>query len=245
MRNLSADRNLSSSTKFIRKAFALAPPEIVISYHLPPRRLKHFAVATLLQEGFEFSSFSVFRMSHGTSAKLPWRIIDDMRQQGGDYIVYGRGRALLHTFEVSLDDAVHHVYCTVDAQHTDPLSSGSGDPLIHFVPLGDDWGVIPHGDVQVHIIREVNSILVAYQPLPAHHLNVGAPIPALGPPVGLRAQGLSFHHSTIMAHAVSERISDPQPGFCPIISAQPTSTMLGALYIVYANAVICIRIPRA
>ncbi|CAM6129237.1 unnamed protein product [Calypogeia fissa] len=148
-------------------------------------------------------------MTSGTLARLPRRVIDDMRQLGGDYCAYGSGRSSLHIFEVTLGDAVHHVYadyCAADSQDSD--TGSSGDPLIHFVCPGDDWGVVPHPAVQCSIGREVNSILVAYQPLRAHHFCGGAPIP-LGPPVGLPERGLFFRHSTIAAHAVPERIGDP------------------------------------
>lgn len=101
-------------------------------------------------------------------------------------------------------------------------------------------GVTPRLVDQFPIFLEASAVVAAYAPLRAR--DSGAPVPGIGPPFGLAPRGVVYHHSTISAHAVVERISTGVG--CPVVSAQPPGTSLCSIVYTYANAVVAINISK-
>ncbi|KAL7692524.1 hypothetical protein Plhal304r1_c006g0024301 [Plasmopara halstedii] len=183
----------------------------------------------------------------GSAAVLSKVIIDGMRQRGCEYAQYGSRREPLHGITMTLGDDAHLFYkssCLSENGNNDSPPSLT-DPLIHIVPPNPGDGVVPQPIDLGPIILEAQSILIAYQNLLTPAFAIGLPPPMLPGPGGIfPSLGLFYHHSTIAAHAIGERISHPGPGVCPTINAQPNGTILCALHIGYANAMVAINIPR-
>ena len=90
---------------------------------------------------------------------------------------------------------------------------------------------------------ECNSVIRAYGTLRAFHFNPTlAPLPPLGPPCGIPGPGVVYHHCSVSAHKLVERIGKGEG--CPTISRQPTGTILIKINYYYANCLVSIAVPK-
>jgi hypothetical protein len=96
----------------------------------------------------------------------------------------------------------------------------------------------------VYYFGSIVDFVTTYQNLLAANFSAGHAPPPLGPPEVLPGAGIPYHHATIAAHKILERISNPG-GVCPFIDQQASGTILCQVNYVYANAVVSIRVPRA
>ena len=91
---------------------------------------------------------------------------------------------------------------------------------------------------------EVEGILMTYAPLLGPSFIPGAPLRALLPLpwLGIPPGGVPFHHATIAAHKVLERIQMGQG--TTAIARQPSGTVLVAINYTYANAGVSTKVVR-
>ena len=179
-------------------------------------------------------------MRHSTTSKLDKTLINSLKQYGAEVINHGNRREPLYSVKMSFRDKAHLKFIEAVCPNGDNLES-IDDPLLYAGPVPLGGGVIPMPAQIGSILMEIGGILTAYQNLLAGDF-VGPP-PAIGPPLMIALPGIPYHHATVTAHKVADRISNPGPA-CPLIHALPVGCLICDLMYHYANANVVIRIPR-
>jgi hypothetical protein len=116
------------------------------------------------------------------------------------------------------------------------------DPVYNIAPAFARGAIIPPLAAVGFIIQDVAKALATYAPLRKVHLNGGAlPVIPLAL-VGYPPLGFTFHHSTISAYKVLERI---QTGVgLPNIAALAPGTNIVQLNVVYSNCALSILLVK-
>jgi hypothetical protein len=179
------------------------------------------------------------------STKLNVQLIKRLGILGADVKNYGTMEEPLYGIEMTYKDAAHRAFvdhCLPDVLQED--AKAVDDPLVLVVAAPLNSGVTPNLTQVLAILMEASAIVTAYQNLLAHSFSPGQPLPAVGAPLFLPGVGIPYHHATITAHKVLERISDPG-AVCPTIHQQGSGTILCQVNYTYANAVVSIRVVRS
>lgn len=174
------------------------------------------------------------------SMSLTKAVIKQLEQCGAEVTNVGSRKEPLFSVSLEQGSLAHEKYIAHCAKCDDMDWSEVPDPLIHLMlPRA---GVIPRQDDLLQVLQEANSVVEAYAPLRAADFVHGAPLPGLGPPVVLHCLGVEYHHSTISAQKVVERISSGLG--CPVITTQSAGVVLCSIVYTYANARVGMPIVR-
>jgi hypothetical protein len=93
------------------------------------------------------------------------------------------------------------------------------------------------------IFQEVLNALITYAPLREEHFSALAPIPSIPlTPMEAPALGVKFHHSTIAAYKVLERIQSGDG--LPNIAALAPNTAITRLNIIYSNCALHLMLHK-
>lgn len=93
------------------------------------------------------------------------------------------------------------------------------------------------------IFQEVLNALITYASLRKEHFSALAPIPSIPlTPMEAPALGIKFHHSTLTAYKVLERIQSGDG--LPNIAALPSNTAITRLNIIYSNCVLHLMLHK-
>eukprot|EP00475_Leptophrys_vorax_P033475 TRINITY_DN52635_c0_g2_i5.p2 TRINITY_DN52635_c0_g2~~TRINITY_DN52635_c0_g2_i5.p2 ORF type:complete len:159 (-),score=47.67 TRINITY_DN52635_c0_g2_i5:618-1094(-) len=132
------------------------------------------------------------------------------------------------------NDAAHRAFvdhCVPDGKED---ANAADDPLVLVVPAPLNAGVTPQLAQVVNVLMEASAIVAAYQNLLAPNFAPLQPLPFVGAPLFLPGVGIPYHHTTLTAHKVLERIADPG-AVCPTIDQQGSGTILCQVNYNYAE----------
>ena len=188
----------------------------------------------------EESTTPISRRFNGASCALDKGLMKELISTKGCTIVQ-RGRGELTILKVDYKSPAFKAYSDFYLPGgREPDQLDESDPVYVVVPILAGENVAPD-NLQMPLLREVMSTLLAYAPLRRSAFN-GAAVPPV--PLILTDQprmGVRFHHGTISSRMVMERIEIGQG--LPI-TALPARTLLVQLNIAYANCALSLDLVK-
>ena len=186
-------------------------------------------------------SRSIFKpraVDNGPSSILPLKIMKEIQRAGASLkeAQYDKGLYILDLDYPSEAYNRWKLFCLPNG--IEPDDCQQDDP--RYLPVMVVNGGVPlHMQGPVH--HEVTCLLSVYAPLRRADFEPGAPLPAL--PAGHVTYpncGVNYHHATLGAHRVFERISNGKE--CPVIGTLPQGCIICRINVLYSNCAFSVRL---
>lgn len=179
----------------------------------------------------------------GTS-KLDKKLMVKLKSApGSTYHDFGKGE--IACFEIEYDSDAFKLW----KDHylpggKEPFELDESDPIYTpYPPVMTSVGLVVPLPAIGPIFQEVLNALITYAPLRKEHFSAEASIPMIPlTPMPAPALGIKFHHSTMTAYKVLERIQSGDG--LPNIAALPPKTAITRLNIIYSNCVLHLMLHK-